>query len=75
MQSNSKPQAPCRNCSDRVLGCHGTCIQYNDYVIANKKHNEDIRKSLMQANIIKASDFSGTSPPPGRHRKTRGQTR
>lgn len=71
----SRPQAPCRYCSDRVLGCHGTCIEYNKYAIANKERNEAIKKHLMESNLIREGDFSGTSPSPGTHRKTRGTKR
>lgn len=71
----ARPQSPCRYCSDRVLGCHGTCVEYNKYTIENKERNEAIRKSLMEQNLIRESDFTGTSPRPGVHRKTRGSKR
>ena len=62
-------QSPCKNCSDRVVGCHGLCKDYNDWV--NKHKNElEMEKKTMPRQIYK-SDFTGTGPKPGYHRKTR----
>lgn len=62
-------QAPCKNCADRAVGCHGLCKDYNDWV--NKhKHELEMEKQTMPWKIHK-SDFSGTSPKPGHHRRTR----
>ena len=39
--------APCYECKDRTLGCHGNCKRYAEYDSLNKKrihdHNEEIR--------------------------------
>lgn len=29
--------APCKGCTDRELGCHGTCERYKDYRIWREK--------------------------------------
>lgn len=26
-----RPNAPCYQCNDRVIGCHGTCQKYKDF--------------------------------------------
>lgn len=31
---------PCKNCEKRVLGCHATCENYNEY----KLKNEELKK-------------------------------
>lgn len=33
---------PCKNCQDRVLGCHGTCQKYKDAKTENIKRSHEI---------------------------------
>lgn len=62
-------QAPCKNCADRAVGCHGLCKAYNDW--AHKyRHELEMEKKTMPRQIRKL-DFTGTSPKPGHHRRTR----
>ena len=35
---------PCKNCTDRVLGCHGVCKEYMEF----KEENERIRKRIIE---------------------------
>ena len=35
--------APCKNCPDRVVGCHSTCERYAEYA----KEREEIRKNAL----------------------------
>ena len=35
---------PCKNCTDRVLGCHGACKEYIEF----KTENERIRKRIIE---------------------------
>ena len=63
-------QTPCKNCADRVVGCHGLCKDYNEWAI---KHREEMAKERATMPVtIRKADFSGTSPKPGTHRRTRG---
>lgn len=32
-------RAPCKDCPDRHLGCHGTCEKYQEY---KKRHDEEV---------------------------------
>jgi len=32
--------APCRNCSDRDIGCHGSCSKYKAFAAENKKRRD-----------------------------------
>lgn len=40
-----RPNAPCRYCSDRVVGCHGVCTKYADWVEKEHAVSEKIRKT------------------------------
>ena len=33
-----KPEAPCRECEKRAIGCHGSCQAYADYKKARIEH-------------------------------------
>lgn len=35
-------QSPCKDCPDRVLGCHDRCEKYQAFDKANKDRNEKI---------------------------------
>ena len=37
-------KAPCLNCTDRSMGCHGKCEKYQSFVKQSKEHNENVRK-------------------------------
>ena len=39
--------APCKDCDNRNIGCHGQCKKYQDYSVENKKLN-DFRKKNNQ---------------------------
>lgn len=60
---------PCKNCADRVIGCHGLCKTYNDWVLLHQ-HEVDMEKLTMPP-IINRSQFVGTSPKPGTRKKPR----
>ena len=40
-------QAPCKDCTDRQLGCHSVCEKYKEYA----KHNEERRKLREKYNL------------------------
>ncbi len=44
-----KPNAPCRNCTDRCLLCHSTCEKYNDYQKKNNAYKQYITQVKHQA--------------------------
>lgn len=39
--------APCKDCDNRNIGCHGHCKKYQDYAVENKKLS-DFRKKNNQ---------------------------
>lgn len=39
-----KPQSPCRNCTERVLGCHSECDLYLTFRRALDRYNELYRE-------------------------------
>lgn len=51
-----KPQAPCKDCKDRYLGCHDRCEKY-------KTFREDVFEWGKQLNSIKYTEayFEGKS--------------
>ena len=36
--------APCYNCRDRIVGCHGICVDYIEYVKRRNKQKKEISK-------------------------------
>lgn len=36
--------APCKDCQDRVLGCHSVCEKYKTFLVENEKRKEAIWK-------------------------------
>ena len=60
---------PCKHCADRVMGCHGTCKEYNDWAVKRREELKAERETMPKT--IHASQFTGTSPKPGTNRKTR----
>lgn len=34
--------APCKDCSERILGCHATCEKYKEFQQWNEKRRETI---------------------------------
>ena len=39
-----KPVNPCKDCTDRQIGCHSTCNKYTDYVEQNEKRKAQLRE-------------------------------
>ena len=44
MSKTKNNGAPCKGCTDRVLGCHSTCKKYIDFKLNNEELNRKIRK-------------------------------
>lgn len=44
-----KPEAPCRDCEDRTLGCHATCKRYESYVDSKEEYAALIYNKRRQA--------------------------
>lgn len=38
---------PCKDCTDRKIGCHATC---NDYQVAKLIHSENVKEELKHRN-------------------------
>ena len=41
-----KANAPCRDCSDRTVGCHATCEKYAKYKKDMDKLRHELRKKM-----------------------------
>lgn len=65
--------SPCKDCSDRALRCHASCKKYDDWVSKRKAEIDFNRKNTYI--IRRPSCYTGTSPKPGKHRKTKGTKR
>lgn len=39
-----KPKAPCRGCESRHRGCHSQCETYRQFIVANEKFREWMKK-------------------------------
>ena len=44
-------QAPCKDCKDRVVGCHGKCEKYQEFKISHEAEKTAIYGDL-QSNLI-----------------------
>lgn len=53
------PQAPCKGCKDRILGCHSTCKKYLSYrkelnnYNAMVKNEKLLEKALTESNMYR----------------------
>lgn len=45
-------KAPCKDCPDRVVGCHSICTKYTEYRKQQDAENEARRKSLYECFAI-----------------------
>ena len=43
-----KPEAPCKNCTDRHLGCHSECEEYIAYKQAAREYTVLVAKARSQ---------------------------
>ena len=67
--------APCYECKDRTLGCHGSCEKYAEYDSLNKKrihdHSEEIRtapEKMPNSYLTRNSKLSARLQKEGRRR-------
>lgn len=42
-------QAPCKDCKDRKIGCHGSCNLYRDWLLENREATEYIKEKINTA--------------------------
>ena len=40
--SEGRTKAPCRGCTERVMGCHSTCESYQEFLEAHAMEREQI---------------------------------
>lgn len=40
----TRPDCPCRSCTERFVGCHSICEDYADYKDKATRYNEVIKK-------------------------------
>ena len=55
---NRKPETPCKDCSERKLGCHGKCERYKLWgeecaSLRNKIYNEKGKEDIQSEFAIK----------------------
>lgn len=43
-------KAPCMNCTDREVGCHGKCPKYKEFKELSDKNREELFKAKKLAN-------------------------
>lgn len=59
--------APCKDCTERHVGCHSTCQGYKDFVKWNEEQKE-IRKQEKPSTITQGS-FLGNAISGKKHRR------
>ena len=55
----SKPNAPCKDCEFRQVGCHSTCELYKDYELAKIKYYEEREKNFAEIDRYKVKFRKG----------------
>lgn len=56
--------APCKDCTDRVLGCHSHCKKYLSYTEENERRKEAHRKecneyaSIMESHLRIVKEYN-----------------
>ena len=61
-------KAPCKNCTDRVVGCHSTCEKYKDWKKKDKERKQKIFESKMKSRYYRSTATTKV------HQKKRKQT-
>ena len=41
-------QAPCKDCTERTVGCHGTCEKYAKYIKDRNKLRHELKKKVYE---------------------------
>ena len=49
-------KAPCKNCADRVVGCHDKCQRYKEFV-DEKRKNDDLIRASKRTYYHKRADY------------------
>ena len=65
------PQAPCKDCTARTVGCHGSCKAYNDY----RDTMKDFHKQAKLDNAIKGYQYRAITYSLAQKEKRRGWKR
>ena len=45
-------KAPCQDCPDRTVGCHGTCEKFAEYKSKRDKLRFELQKKKQEAEIV-----------------------
>lgn len=40
--------SPCKNCTDRKMGCHSECSKYNKYLEIHNQEKQEIYKNTLK---------------------------
>lgn len=51
---------PCKNCSDRKLGCHGDCEKYINWHVEHVEHLQEIRRRKFIENQAASFEIENT---------------
>ena len=54
---NWKLQSPCKDCQDRFVGCHSSCVKYIDYKQASIIKNEEVRQRKKEVKHEEYTDY------------------
>ena len=60
-------KAPCKDCPDRVVGCHGTCTKYQEFRKQLDAENVAQRKALYERVVLNKNGWLGLNR--GQHKK------
>lgn len=54
-------KVPCKDCPDRVVSCHSTCIKYLEYREQRDADNEARRKAICEHPVLCKGSWTGDS--------------
>ena len=43
---------PCRDCTERIIGCHSTCNRYSEWSAEHKRQKDEIRRKRDEHNAV-----------------------
>lgn len=52
-----KKDNPCRDCTERIVGCHSTCNRYSEWSAEHKRQKDEIRRKRDELNCVNNYSF------------------
>lgn len=53
----AKPNAPCKDCKERHVGCHAECEMYKEYAEENRRRHDEAMKRFQIEQGLEAAEI------------------